>query len=428
MDGRILATALATLRSYALCDSCLGRQYATLGYRLTNRERGRSIKIALLMEAEASEDIEVIRILSSKGMLPEASATLQRRGVNPPEPQACFVCGGVSDKLQNIASRIVDMVSGYEFNSFVVGIVVPGWVSEREDIVRSISSSTYCEGLKSEFSRELGKLLSSMLGVVFDPYRPDMNVIVDPFSVSIDISPTPLYLAGRFRKLKPGLPIRSRICRVCMGGGCALCGGLGVKETSVEYIFRKVSVELYRCESVKLHVPLDDGRDRVVLGLGRRFVLEVRKPRRRSIDLDLFKERLDSSFEGLIDVNGLSYVDRGFIRRMKTSFESEGYILLLKPVESMDISEAAERLKYLEGLRVKQRYPGFKARLKVISDVSVKFREDGLFELRFISSEPLHTKSFIEGGRDTKPTVMEVTGIAWLLVDTLIYVGGVGYA
>ncbi|MEM2739748.1 MAG: tRNA pseudouridine(54/55) synthase Pus10 [Candidatus Bathyarchaeia archaeon] len=428
MEYRILDMALKILQTYALCDSCLGRQFAMLGYRLSNRERGRSIKIVLLMEAEASEDVEVIRMLSSMGMLPEASATLQRRGMNPPKPQVCFVCGGVSDRLQDIASKIVDMVSGYEFSSFVLGVVVPGWVSEREDIVRSISNSMYCESLKSEFSRELGKLLSSMLGVKFDSDRPDMNIVVDPFSVSIDISSTPIYIAGRFRKLKPRLPIRSKLCRVCMGGGCDFCGGLGVKEFSVEYILRKVSVELYGCESIKLHVPLDDGRDRMVIGLGRRFVLEVRKPRRRSVDPNLFKEKLDSTFEGLIDVYGLSYVDRGFIRRMKTSFEPEGYILLLKPVEPIDVSEAVKRFRDLEGLKVKQRYPGFKVRLKTISDVSVRFRGDGLFELRFLSSEPLHTKSFIEGGRDTKPTVMEVTGVAWLLVDTVVYVGGVGYA
>lgn len=428
MDDYILAMALNILRSYALCDSCLGRQFAMLGYKLTNRERGRSIKIVLLMEAEASEDIDTIRILSSMGMLPEASATLQRRGVNPPEPQICFICGGASERLQDIASKIVEATSSYEFNSFVLGIIVPGWVSEREDTVRSISSSAYCESLKSEFSRELGKLISSTLRVKFEPNKPDMSIVVDPFSISIDISPTPIYLAGRFRKLKPGLPIRSRLCRVCMGRGCDSCRGLGVREASVEYMFRRVSVELYGCESVKLYVPLDDGRDRIVLGLGRRFVLEIRKPRRRFVDPTLFKEKLRSISDGLIDICELSYVDRGFIRRMKAIFEPEDYILLLKPVNTVDISEAIERFKGLDGVKVRQRYPGFKVRLKVISNVSVRFREDGLFELRFSSSEPLHTKSFIEGGRNTKPTIIEVTGATWIPIDTVVYVGGIGYA
>lgn len=381
------------------------------------------------MDAEASGDIETIRVLSSMGMLPEASASLQRRKIAPPEPRVCFICGGVSDKLKDIASKIVDTVSSYEFHSFVLGINIPGWVSEREDIVRSLSNSMYCESLKSEFSRELGKLLSSILGVRFDPSRPDMNIVVDPFSLSIDISPTPLYLAGRFRKLKSDLPIRSRVCRACMGRGCDLCMGLGAREVSVEHILRRVSVELYECESVKLHTPIDDGRDRVVLGSGRIFVLEIRKPRRRSIDLDLFKERLNPMSEGLIDVDNISYVDRGFIRRMKSILEPESYILLLKPLESTSISpEVVEYFKSMEGLKVKQKYPGFKVRVKSISKVSIEVRHDGIVELRFTSSEPLHTKSFIEGGRDTKPTVKDITGASWMLVETIVYVGGVSYA
>ncbi|MEM1558997.1 MAG: tRNA pseudouridine(54/55) synthase Pus10 [Candidatus Bathyarchaeia archaeon] len=429
IDSSILAIASRLLHRYALCDSCLGRQFATLGYRLTNRERGRSIKIVLLMDAEASEDIETIRVLSSMGMLPEASASLQRRKIAPPEPQVCFICEGVSDKLKDIASRIVDAVSSYEFYSFVLGINIPGWISEREDMVRSISNSMYCESLKSEFSRELGKLLSSILGVRFDPVRPDINIVVDPFSLSIDASPTPLYLAGRFRKLKSELPIRSRMCRACMGRGCDLCRSLGAEEVSVEHILRRISIELYECESVKLHIPLNDGRDRVVLGSGRIFVLEIRKPRRRSINLDIFKERLDSISEGLIDVDNLSYVDRGFIRRMKTILEPESYILLLKPLESTSVSpKVVEYFRNLEGLKIKQKYPGFKVRVKSISKVSVEVRQDGLVELKFTSSEPLHTKSFIEGGRDTKPTVTDITGVSWMLVETIVYVGDVSYA
>ena len=428
MEYPILKMAIEILRNYALCDSCLGRQFAMLGYKLTNRDRGRSIKVTLLMDAEASNDIDTIRILSSRGMLPEASAVLQRRGMLHHEQQVCFVCGGIFDRLQEIASRIVNTVFGYEFDSFILGVVVPGWVSEREDRVRLISGSTYCEDIKSELSRELGKLLASMLKVRFDPVRPDLNIVVDPFSMMVEVSPTPIYIAGRFRKFKTGFPIRSKLCRVCMGRGCDSCGGLGVREISVEYALMKVAMDLYGCESVKLHLQIDDGRDRVVLGLGRSFILEVRKPKRRSVDLTIFREKLYSMFEGLIDVGELAYTDRKSICQMKASFEPEGYILRLRPMEPVDMVEAIKHLKRLEGLKIKQRYPGFKPRLKTISNLSLQIVDDRSVEVRFTSSEPLHTKSFIEGGRDTKPTIMEVTGVAWLPVDTIVYVGGMKHA
>jgi len=428
MEYSILKTAMKILRMYALCDSCLGRQFAMLGYKLTNRDRGRSIKITLLMDAEASNNIDTIQVLSSMGMLPEASAVLQRRGMLHHEQQVCFVCGGVFDRLQEIASRIVDKVLGYEFNSFILGVVIPGWISEREDRVRLISGSTYCENIKSELSRELGKLLVSMLKARFDPVKPDLNIVIDPFSMIVEVFPTPIYIAGRFRKFRAGFPIRSKLCRVCMGRGCDSCGGLGIREVSVEYALMKVAMDLYGCESVKLHLQIDDGRDRVVLGLGRSFVLEVRKPKRRSIDLTIFREKLCSMFEGLIDVGELAYTDKKSIRQMKASFEPEGYVLRLKPMEPMSIVEAIKHLKKLEGLKVKQKYPGLKPRLKAISDLSLQIVDDELVEVRFTSSEPLHTKSFIEGGRDTKPTIMEVTRVAWLPIDTIVYVGGMKYA
>jgi tRNA pseudouridine synthase 10 len=267
-----------------------------------------------------------------------------------------------------------------------------------------------------------------MLKVRFDPVRPDLNIVVDPFSMMVEVSPTPIYIAGRFRKFKTGFPIRSKLCRVCMGRGCDSCGGLGVREISVEYALMKVAMDLYGCESVKLHLQIDDGRDRVVLGLGRSFILEVRKPKRRSVDLTIFREKLYSMFEGLIDVGELAYTDRKSICQMKASFEPEGYILRLRPMEPVDMVEAIKHLKRLEGLKIKQRYPGFKPRLKTISNLSLQIVDDRSVEVRFTSSEPLHTKSFIEGGRDTKPTITEVTGVAWLPVDTIVYVGGMKHA
>jgi tRNA pseudouridine synthase 10 len=40
----------ALLKEYALCDSCLGRQFAMLGHGLTNEERGRVLKLACIIE------------------------------------------------------------------------------------------------------------------------------------------------------------------------------------------------------------------------------------------------------------------------------------------------------------------------------------------------------------------------------------------
>ncbi|MEM4139481.1 MAG: pseudouridylate synthase, partial [Sulfolobaceae archaeon] len=43
-DSRVLNKALELLSKYPLCDSCLGRCFARLGYGLENKERGKAIK------------------------------------------------------------------------------------------------------------------------------------------------------------------------------------------------------------------------------------------------------------------------------------------------------------------------------------------------------------------------------------------------
>ena len=46
---QILEKSRRMLREYALCDHCLGRQFALLGYGLDDRKRGEAIKILLTM-------------------------------------------------------------------------------------------------------------------------------------------------------------------------------------------------------------------------------------------------------------------------------------------------------------------------------------------------------------------------------------------
>jgi len=65
----ILGKALAMLNQYPLCDHCLGRQFALLGYGLENSHRGEAIKLSLTMQAAAGalekklQDVKTLKIL-----------------------------------------------------------------------------------------------------------------------------------------------------------------------------------------------------------------------------------------------------------------------------------------------------------------------------------------------------------------------------
>ncbi len=47
----VLEKAYEILSKYPLCDNCLGRQFALLGYSMENNVRGNALKVSLTMQA-----------------------------------------------------------------------------------------------------------------------------------------------------------------------------------------------------------------------------------------------------------------------------------------------------------------------------------------------------------------------------------------
>ena len=88
----VLAVARDALASGPLCDPCLGRLVADRSFGLTNRERGRGLRVALALADDA--DFE-----------------------SPDEP--CWVCEGECDRYDTWAERAATALRGYEVEEFV---------------------------------------------------------------------------------------------------------------------------------------------------------------------------------------------------------------------------------------------------------------------------------------------------------------------
>ena len=93
------------LEKYPLCDNCLGRQFALLGYGLENNRRGEAIKLALTLQAAAlatekkPESIKTLKVLATNGFSQLAQTTLQhlKKRLPKTESKTCFLC---DDKFQ----------------------------------------------------------------------------------------------------------------------------------------------------------------------------------------------------------------------------------------------------------------------------------------------------------------------------------------
>lgn len=154
-----------------------------------------------------------------------------------------------------------------------------------------------------------------------DYQNPDIVVKVnfrykDP-NVYIQINP--LYLEGRYRKLVRGIPQTKWPCKHCRGKGCPKCNFKGkMYEESVEEIIAGPLIEATKARESKFHGAGREDIDVRMLGKGRPFVIELKEPRRRKLDLDKIVDEINKSAEGKVEVLFLKYTNRSRIVELKS--------------------------------------------------------------------------------------------------------------
>jgi len=164
MKLEVIKVAESLLLERALCNHCLGRQFAMLGHGLTNKERGRAIKRLLVIEGSKrihEGDDSGRKILTSvaiNGFSKFANATLEALGLVIKETKvSCYLCKGVFSSIETLVQRVIESLSKFEFESYLVGIKGSTKVEEKEDELRGIFNIKWGESIRNEFSREIGK-------------------------------------------------------------------------------------------------------------------------------------------------------------------------------------------------------------------------------------------------------------------------------
>ncbi len=422
--------AFKVLKKYPLCDNCLGRQFALLLKGLSNSQRGFCIKLLLAMEAhrlirigEQERGVDILRVLYSNGFFKYAKDVLTDLGIKVDElhTKSCFLCGGIFSELDELADMVVKAVSEYEFSTFLIGSHVPPLLVEREDTIRSEFNLEFGESLKSEFNRELGKKVQSLTGKVVDFFSPDLVIIVDLESREVKVKSSPLFIYGRYRKLVRGIPQCKWICSSCGGVGCEKCGYTGKKyPISIEEIVAGPSLELTLGKSAVFHGAGREDIDARMLGRGRPFIIEIKEPKKRFIDLKKLEQRINEVGQGKVEVLDLRFATRSEIRKLKMMAQivEKTYRVLVK-LES-EVSE--ERLKKLEEFfrnrEIRQRTPlrvlyrrADRVRIKKVYELKVKRLKPNLVEMIIRCQGGLYVKELINGDKGrTRPNVADFLG------------------
>ncbi len=400
MDKEILAKAssLIELTNGNICNHCLGRKFSDVVEGNGNVERGEKIRKAL--------------------ELPEYD-----------EDTKCDIC---SDIFKEIDSSLLDLVYEkidfleVEFDTFVVGCKLPKEMVEKDAEI-SEKLGLDVEILKREVNREMGKILEKNLPQEVDFDKEDVIIMADfrrmlkedvenPIKVRIQINP--IFIEGRYNKLVRNIPQTKWPCRKCKGRGCEACNFTGKQyPESVEELLSETALKYSKGYEAKFHGAGREDIDVRMLGDGRPFVLEIKEPRIRKLDLEKIEREANEAALGKTAYHNLKYTVRKRKAEIKTS-SPDTYKVYRALVECEDeIRE--EDLDKLQSLHtIQQRTPirvshrrADKIREKEVKELSCKYINPHSFEMIIKTEGGLYIKELISSdeGR-SKPSVSEVLG------------------
>ncbi len=385
-----------------LCDHCLGRMFAQLGHGLTNDMRGRSLRVVYSMIGSDEKRKEL-----------------------PETPDECSLCGNIFEEVDDFVSIITDEMKDYEFHTFLVGSRVDPEIQEKEEAIWAELDIEHSEPIKTELNREIGKRVFDEIDAEVDLEKPDLKAIIDTRFDSLEIELAPLFIYGRYRKLATDIPQTSWPCKRCRGKGCERCDDTGkMYETSVEEIAGEPLLEMTEGDDFILHGMGREDIDVKMLGEGRPFVMEIKNPIKRDIDLEGWASKVNE--DGRIEIDSIEKTDKDKVVEIKESRAEKTYRVYISFDEKVERGKFKKVMKCLRGAKLAQRTPNRvkhrradKVREREIKDIQLNEFQDKEAVITLRCEAGTYVKELIHGdeGR-TQPNLSEELGVK-CVTDTL---------
>jgi tRNA pseudouridine synthase 10 len=424
----VLELCARVLSRYALCDRCLGRQFHLLDEEEDNEVIGASLKRALYLDHSAflqggkTGSLRVLRRLAASGHRP-SELTVRAQTGKETEVEPCPICGGLFGYMRDLVAKATSESHKYQHHTFQMGSRIPRRIVGADDEIKIMYQLSHGENIKTEFNRLMARQLSeSTKRVPIFSGEPNISVTVDPINKSVEVAASPIYIAGRYRKLKSGVSqTRKR--------------GLDPLR-SVEGMLVAVFVPALKAMDVKFHGAGREDVDALMLGNGRPFILEVLAPKKRRVGLSKLQRKFNRKFGRSVEIRSLKPTIRSGIVRLKMGGERfEKRYRIIVHVDQMPSDEKLHEVETLAtGLMIEQRTPQRVAwrradRIRRRMIRSLKLRKMGEDKLEAVvqTQAGTYVKEFVTGddGR-TKPSLSELlnTRANWEALEVLQILGG----
>ena len=383
------AKELLELTEGNICNHCLGRKLSSLVKGEDNLDRAEKI----------SEELNINQ-----------------------NDADCVICGNIFDRIDDeLFGKIYNKIEhlGVEFDTFLVGTSLDKAIKQKDDEI-SDSLDVVVEPIKKELNRIIGSEIENNSDKEVSFEKQDIVINVDiRKKTKVRLQINPLFIEGKYNKYLRGIPQTKWPCTKCKGRGCDECNGTGKQyPESVEELLSERILEVTRGYEAKFHGAGREDIDVLMLGSGRPFVLEIKEPKIRKINLKELEEEINKSAEGKTAYHGLKFVERNRKAEIKVSSPDtyKVYKALVKCEEPYDKS----KLKDLEKLdEINQQTPirvlrrrADKVRIKHVKELKSEVIDDYTFEITIKTEGGLYIKELISGdeGR-SKHYVSEILGV-----------------
>jgi tRNA pseudouridine synthase 10 len=371
-----------------VCDHCLGRQFGQLLHGYSNSERGSLIRTMVAMSID-KEDY--------KGSVDKSNFSdfsFHNLEEKMPKHKECFVCKGFFKNLDKWVEKIKKISRGYEFRTFLVGTKLSFEFIKREEDLWERIGIDYCEPLKAEINREIGKRVEK-LGFKSDLKQPDVNFILDVSSGKVRIESNPLFIYGEYQKLKRGIPQTK--------------WPSGKYKNSVEQIIARPFMIITKGSDHKLHGAGREDIDARCFAW-RPFVLEIISPKKRSFSIKETAKKIKKD----VKVRNVRPSDIAEVRKIKEMKSDKTYRLYVNcsKIKKSDL----KNLEKLVGV-IKQKTPQ-----RVVHRRADLFRKRKVLHVKtkYISSKKFLFEARCESGLYVKELVSGDEGRTYPSVSSIL--------
>ena len=379
------------------CLSCLGRVVGKIGFGLDNRERG----IEILNQLEIQEVAGLEDSLIS-------------------DDSDCKICDGLISEIPNFVVLASASMSEYSISSFKIGTIVDKDLLSRESDFQLVFGDNLGESIKSQLNRETGIGVWKNTAIEAKIESPDAVAIIDTSYDTINLEIKSLFIEGNYNKFDRTVPQTRWPCSSCKGMGCRKCDNTGqLYPDSVQSLIANSLSRESLCTEDLFHGMGREDIDAAMLGDGRPFVLELRMPKVRDLNLEGLEKEINEANKNRIKVSNLRFVDRPRVAELKNTVCDKTYRVDVSISDKISIESLKKGAQRLTGTVIEQRTPtrvshrrADLVRPRLVNSVDVVTFTAGMAELVIRAQHGTYIRELVSG--DDGRTVPSLTS----LIDT----------